>query len=930
MESLAHTPLVGVKVMLLDSTFNVIDSTLSAKEAYVTYFSGNGKEQPAEFSLKMPRKTGVYYLSLEFDKYNPLTRPLEIKRIGSRESMLDLDEIVLTRAPKKLGEVVVTATKVKFYNKGDTLVFNADAFELAEGSMLDALVSQLPGVELKENGQIYVNGRFVENLLLNGKDFFKGDNSIMLDNLGSYMVKDVAVYEKSSAMSEFAGRDVEKKDFVMDVRLKKEYRRGWIANVEAGGGTNSRYLGRMFGMHYTDFSRIAIFANINNLNDNQRPGQAGGFDPPKIQPGSRRHQNVGLTYNVDTRNGKINSEGNIIWSHTSLTDNATTSRTNFLPGRDNYDYSFLNSRSSDHLIRLISNTYLTFKTVKSSVSPFLEYISYKNNSDNISATFNEEQQNVTRELLESLYSAEDAPGLGDIVNRTAIKQRGKGYNLKTELSWYNWIKVPHTQDMLHLSAKGIYGQSHSRSFTGYNINTGADPTPTTSLGQWGDSRPNRDYQLNAGVRYDFRASFGNLQASYEFTHSSRGKNRLTHELEHLTDMGVFGVAIPDEAVYSPDDSYWSTLLTNAHEIGLRAVIPLWNKLQFNIEGGVQMLNDNLRYTRADVPYRKSRSSIIPWIKEATVLFNFGSKIQSSYGMIRRCQMKLDYKLNAKRPELEWLLPITDSTDPMNILEGAESLHNQLNHASKLEFTYRASRYLNHLLSLTYNIQRNTLVRGYTYDTTTGVRHWRSYNTSGNWTKGASSVLSLQFGPKRAMTLSNNAEVTYGHASDMIGTDVDVPAQSTIRNTFISDKLRLNYQIARQSIGLKGEVLWRHTRGTREGFNTINATAFNCGLTGTFKLPFDFGLSTDFTIYTRRGYNDPGLDRSDLVWNARLSRSLMKGRWVLMLDGFDLLHRLSNVTYSINAQGRTVTYTNTLPRYVLFHVIYRIDVKPKKL
>lgn len=298
--------------MLLDSTFNVIDSTLSAKEAYVTYFSGNGKEQPAEFSLKMPRKTGVYYLSLEFDKYNPLTRPLEIKRIGSRESMLDLDEIVLTRAPKKLGEVVVTATKVKFYNKGDTLVFNADAFELAEGSMLDALVSQLPGVELKENGQIYVNGRFVENLLLNGKDFFKGDNSIMLDNLGSYMVKDVAVYEKSSAMSEFAGRDVEKKDFVMDVRLKKEYRRGWIANVEAGGGTNSRYLGRMFGMHYTDFSRIALFANINNLNDNQRPDQAGGFDPSKIQPGSRRHQNVGLTYNVDTRNGKINSEGNII------------------------------------------------------------------------------------------------------------------------------------------------------------------------------------------------------------------------------------------------------------------------------------------------------------------------------------------------------------------------------------------------------------------------------------------------------------------------------------------------------------------------------------------------------------------------------------------------------------------------------------------
>lgn len=65
-----------------------------------------------------------------------------------------MGSIELKRSPKQLKEIVVTATKVKFYNKGDTLVFNADAFELAEGSMLDALVSQLPGVELKEKRHV--------------------------------------------------------------------------------------------------------------------------------------------------------------------------------------------------------------------------------------------------------------------------------------------------------------------------------------------------------------------------------------------------------------------------------------------------------------------------------------------------------------------------------------------------------------------------------------------------------------------------------------------------------------------------------------------------------------------------------------------------------------------------------------------------------
>jgi hypothetical protein len=95
----------------------------------------------------------------------------------------------MTEDTHQLGEVVVRATKVKLFYRGDTITFNADAFNLPEGSMLDALIRQMPGVELKDDGRILVQGEQVDELMLNGKDFFKGNNRVMLDNLPAYTVQ---------------------------------------------------------------------------------------------------------------------------------------------------------------------------------------------------------------------------------------------------------------------------------------------------------------------------------------------------------------------------------------------------------------------------------------------------------------------------------------------------------------------------------------------------------------------------------------------------------------------------------------------------------------------------------------------------------------------------------------------------------------------
>lgn len=95
------------------------------------------------------------------------------------------------------------------------------------------------------------------------------------------------------------------------------------------------------------------------------------------------------------------------------------------------------------------------------------------------------------------------------------------------------------------------------------------------------------------------------------------------------------------------------------------------------------------------------------------------------------------------------------------------------------------------------------------------------------------------------------------------------------------------------------------------------------------LPYKMQLSTDITMYTRRGYADANMNTSELVWNARLTKSAMKGKLLFTLDGFDILGNLSTINYSVNGQGRTEVWTNSIPRYVMLKVSYKLHKQPKR-
>ena len=79
----------------------------------------------------------------------------------------------------------------------------------------------------------------------------------------------------------------------------------------------------------------------------------------------------------------------------------------------------------------------------------------------------------------------------------------------------------------------------------------------------------------------------------------------------------------------------------------------------------------------------------------------------------------------------------------------------------------------------------------------------------------------------------------------------------------------------------------------------------------------------FNTFTTRGWNDSSANTTDFVWNARLSRTFKVPNITLAVDAFDILHQLSSRSFAMNSQGRTEVYRNTLPSYVLAHVIWRV-------
>lgn len=954
---------IGVDTMTV-VVLNAADSVFVDSAHVELYKYEDVRYSSAYFELK---KTGDYLIRVDADGYKPRFVPFSIKRFHKHEIYRQLKPVYLQRLPKKktatfldgnvLDEVVVKASKVKFYHDGDTLVFDADAFELAEGSMLDALIKQLPGVELKSGGEIMVNGRKVEELLLNGKELMGEDKRMMLENLPSFTVKSVKAYDRTP--KEYIGTRKEKqvqKQLVMNVKLKKEYAQGWIANAELGGGLpyrknahgkfDKKFLGRIFGMHYSDRSRLTLYANANNLNDNREPGAEGEWSPLQQSTGLQSTYDLGAGYRYDTQNEKLEYNGDVRLTYNETTNEQHGTGATFLEGGDTYSGSFSRSQDYDFWARTNhelsvkegTNLWNLFKTAYLSFRPQFTFHKWNRNGNSASATLAEDVlSGMGKAWLDSIM----APQSGEMLRRYAINRnlntsKGHGHLVSTDLAFSTSVS-PLYNDRIYINASGSYGLSDqlSPSFNHNHVDYYRSQTAADRRNQYTDAtNTSHQARIGANFSYNFDKKYHHsLNAGYDLNYaSSRNRNflYLLNKLEGWkSDERALGELPSAELLGRAIDAGNSTRShsrTLTQQPRFSYSYNIYNDsthrvLNVSAGFGFPIRHERMEYEKGSVDTLLTRNTC--FMEPQVNLFFSNYK--------RHTTFYFAYSSRRSAPSLTNLINVRDDSNPLYITNGNPNLKNTLSHNFNLYFsdTWKERYQMN--ASINSSITHNAVAMGYIFNKTTGVRTVTPQNINGNWNMSENLGVTIPFDKDQKLILNNTVTHSYNHSVDLSGVDEAVGMTRSVVNTHqLSETLRFDWKLTeKHTFGVKGTMTYQHSTSERQGFTNINSFDFNYGLTTQLELPWQMQISTDLTMYSRRGYNDKTMNTNELVWNARLSKRLMKGKLTIMFDGFDILNKLSNVRRYINAQGRSETFYNVIPSYGLLHVIYRFTKKPKK-
>ena len=177
---------------------------------------------------------GEYTLNVEMMGYKPYRKKFyftEIKNLG---------KILLQEDAKVLDAAKVTAAVAPIQIKGDTVVYNAAAYSIAESDMLKDLLKKMPGIEVDEDGSVKVQGENVNQITVNGRTFFMGDRRAALDNLPAKAVEQIKITDHESDMEKVTGvkRNSATRTRDMDVSLKQEYKNGTFGNLQASAGAS--------------------------------------------------------------------------------------------------------------------------------------------------------------------------------------------------------------------------------------------------------------------------------------------------------------------------------------------------------------------------------------------------------------------------------------------------------------------------------------------------------------------------------------------------------------------------------------------------------------------------------------------------------------------------------------------------------------------
>ena len=873
------------------------------------------------FSIKAPEE-GSYTLQVTYVGFKTYQKKISLKDgkdYNAGTIKMEPDAIMLKGA-------TVTARAQKVTLKADTFVYNANAFRTPEGSVAEELVRRLPGAEVSDDGSIKINGKQVKKILVDGKEFMTGDTKTAMKNLPTNIIDRIKAYDQQSDLARVSGIEDGEEETVLDFGIKAGMNKGIMANADLAAGTKHRYAGRIFGGVMKDDMKVFLMTNANNTNDMGFPGGGGGGRFGGGRQGLTANKMVGLNLNYE-KTDKLKVDGSVRWNHSdgdtwskSSTENIYSEQLSSFSNSVKQDFSRSNQWNAQMRLEWQpdSMTNIMFR-------PNARYNSSDGENSSESATFNE-NQNPYDFVTDPLSELNKLIGNGIVKNFNV--QDGISYsdskNVGGMLQFNRRLNNSGRNITVQLNGNWSEGTSKSMSNNYVYLFT----TPDTTVTNRYSLTPQDNWSYSARITYSepiMRQVY--LQFSYRYNYSYTKSDRKTFSLTDVDYTDIIPMYRNWDAylgrLVNPLDSYEDTKLSrmseyknynHTAEVMLRIVRKAYN---FNV--GFQVLPQKSHFIQ---DYQGVHADTTRTVTNITPTLDFRWK-KSATG-----QLRFTYRGRTQQPSMSDLLDIVDDSNPLRITRGNPGLKPSFTQNFQLFYNDYFQKHQRAVMTfVNFSTTSNSVANKSTYNSETGGTITRPENINGNWNGNLGFMFNTAVDSAAYFNVNTFTNLSYNHNVGYVSINNISDSQESVTNSLgINERLAASYRNDWLEIELNGSLNYTRSRSELQPNNDLDTWQFSYGGMVGITCPWGTSLTTNMNMQSRRGYADNSMNTNELIWNAQLSQSFLRGNALTVsLQLYDILHQQSTFSRTITAMSRNDVEYNAITSYGMLHVIYRLNI-----
>jgi len=901
------SPVMQATVQLL----SLPDSTMAA---------GNVTNNNGRFSLQV--RPGKYVLKVSYVGYLSYLKQYQLT---ASKPTVNVGKIALASDAIMLKEAVVTAEAPQVTVSGDTLGYNTSAYRTPEGAMLEELVKKIPGAEVDDDGNVKINGKEVKKLLVDGKEFFGGDVKTGLQNLPVDMVEKINSYDRQSDNARITGIDDGEEETVLDLKVKKGMNQGWVGNLDGGIGTEDRYSAsanvNRFSSHGDNSSQFSMIGRINNVND-QRFGGGGG---PRWRRNNGLTTSKELGFNYAMESKKVEFGASVRYNYRDNDVLSLGQVENILLNTSNKSYVNSNNASRNKNQNFFGHLRLEWRP--DSMTTFfmrggMSWGDTESRSNALSATYNADPfAIVTNPYLYLGFDGESDEDLDAVrVNASNSGSLSESNSLSANLNMQLTRKLNDEGRNITLRALGSYGDNESERFSNNMTRYYADGmiAEEDTIRRYIHT-PTNNYNVGAEVSYSEPiADRVYLQFSYRFQYGYSESDNSTYNLPFgwvLSD-GLPGQFSQHQSEWlDPEQSKYAEYKKYNHDARFTFRV---NRETWRLSAGMAFRpqNTKLSYKKGEYAVDTTRN-----------VFNFSPEVDFRYQPQKQTQLRFTYRGRSSDPSMENLLPITDNSNPLNIRTGNPGLKPSFSHNMGLHFnTFNMDAQRGIFSALNGSFTQNAISNIRKYNESTGGWTTMPENINGNWNLWGMFGINTALKSNKKFTVGSFTNAGFNnHVGYLTVGEMKDAKKNTTTSLSLGERINGTYRNNWLEIGLNGSLNYTFEKDKLNPENNQEPYMFSYGGNLQFYTPWNMTISTNMTNQARRGYSDTSMNRNELIWNAQVAQSFLKGALTLSFEWNDILKEQSNITSSYSSTGKTVYTYNGINSYGMIRVIYRFNI-----